>query len=54
MGSPRDDVPWARFGAEPQYKSVGDTTKPRLYRYFVADVTGQYQVPVPLSAGSGA
>ena len=27
MGFPRGNVPWAGFGAEPQYKSVGDTTK---------------------------
>ncbi len=27
MGSPRGNVPWAGFGAEPQYKSVGDTNK---------------------------
>ena len=27
MGFPRGNVPWAGFGAEPQYKSVGDTDK---------------------------
>ena len=30
MGFPRGNVPWAGFGAEPQYKSVGDTTKLRF------------------------
>ena len=30
MGFPRGNVPWAGFGAEPQYKSVGDTAKLRF------------------------
>ena len=30
MGFPRGNVPWAGFGAEPQYKSVGDTAESRF------------------------